>query len=230
MLNRTIFLFIVGFFVTHCTSPDKKATQVPTTTKAVDEVVMKDRPVILFFGKSITAGYQLDPADAFPALIQKKLDSLGFNYLSVNAGLSGETTAGGLNRIDWVLKTVPSIFVLELGANDGLRGLDLNETKKNLIAIIEKVRKANPEVKILLTGMRVPPNLGVDYTSQFVNLFSNIAESTKVNFLPFILEGVAGDPDLNLEDGIHPTPKGHRILAENVWSHLEPMLDPNQSL
>ena len=179
---------------------------------------------ILFFGNSITAGYQLDMDQAFPALIQNRLDSLGLNYQAINAGLSGETTAGGRERIDWVLRTIPDIFFLELGANDGLRGLALEETPKNLQAIIDKVKEANPEVKVIIAGMMVPPNLGQAYTEGFRNIFSSIAEKNDATLIPFVLDGVAGIPSLNLSDGIHPTPEGHQIVAETVWKYLQPLL------
>lgn len=180
--------------------------------------------VILFFGNSITAGYQLDMDQAFPALIQKRIDSLGMNYKTINAGLSGETSAGGESRIGWVLRTVPDIFFLELGANDGLRGLPLNETIKSLQAIIDAVKKENPDVKIIIAGMMVPPNLGEDYTNQFKNMFPDLAKKNDATYIPFLLEGVAGIPELNLRDGIHPTPEGHEIVAETVWEYLSPLL------
>ena len=185
----------------------------------------EEEKTILFFGNSITAGYQLDMDQAFPAIIQKKLDSLGFNYKAINAGLSGETSAGGKSRIEWVLKTRPDIFFLELGANDGLRGLPLDETYKNLQDIIDAVKKENPAVKIIIAGMMVPPNLGDDYTAEFKDLFPTLAEENDAIYIPFLLEGVAGNPELNLRDGIHPTPEGHEIVAETVWEYLEPLLD-----
>lgn len=198
-------------------SAPEKENQVAPEKKA-------DRKVILFYGNSITAGYQLDLEQAFPALIQKRVDSLKLNYRAINAGLSGETTAGGLSRIDWVLRTVPDIFVLELGANDGLRGLPLDETSKNLQAILNKVKKENSEVKIIIAGMMVPPNLGVDYSKDFQQVFSGIADENNATLIPFVLDGVAGNPELNLSDGIHPTPEGHEIVAETVWKYLEPLL------
>ncbi|MGK7368637.1 MAG: arylesterase [Candidatus Halalkalibacterium sp. M3_1C_030] len=183
-----------------------------------------DAPKILFFGDSITAGYGLDEDQAFPALIQQKIDSLGWNFEAVNAGLSGETSAGGLRRIDWMLRQDFSVFVLELGGNDGLRGIDLESTKKNLIGIIEKVRNKKPEAKIILTGMQVPPNLGPEYTGKFKNMYPEIAEEKNVTLIPFLLEKVGGNPDLNQADGIHPTAKGHKIIAETIWDTLKPIL------
>lgn len=221
-----ILLALTAIFYS-CGNTEKADAQQQTATQTNTEETAKEEstPVILFFGNSITAGYQLDVKDAFPALIQNRLDSLGYTYKVVNAGLSGETSAGGLNRIDWVLQTVPDIFVLELGANDGLRGLDLDETKKNLKGIINKVREANPDVKIILAGMQVPPNLGNEYTGKFQGMFSEIAEESNTKLIPFLLDGVAGIPDLNLNDGIHPTPEGHQIVAENVWPILQPLLE-----
>jgi acyl-CoA thioesterase-1 len=182
------------------------------------------KKVILFFGNSITAGYQLDMDEAFPAIIQRRLDSLGYDYLVVNAGLSGETTSSGKNRIDWVLRTVPNIFVLELGANDGLRGLPIEETRKNLQNIIDKVKKNNPDVKVIIAGMEVPPNLGQDYTQAFRNIFADLAKHNQSELIPFLLDRVAGNPELNLSDGIHPTPEGHQIVAETTWKFLVPLL------
>ena len=179
---------------------------------------------IVFFGNSLTAGYGLDPREAFPALIQYKLDSLGLKYSVINAGLSGETTSGGDARVDWVLNQKPDIFVLELGANDGLRGIPLEETRTNLQSIIDKVRKKNAEVEIVLAGMQIPPNMGPEYTSEFRTIFPDLAESNDIALIPFLLDGVAGNPDLNQRDGIHPTVEGQIIVASNVWSVLQPLL------
>lgn len=196
-----------------------------STTEAKDQPSSKQKPVILFFGNSITAGYQLDMDDAFPALIQNKLDSMGYEYRVINAGLSGETTASGKSRIEWVLRDQPDIFMLELGGNDGLRGLPLSETKINLQAIIDQVKASNPQVKIIIAGMQVPPNLGIEYTQEFKEIFPNLAAQNNATLIPFLLEGVAGNPDLNLSDGIHPTVEGHSILAETVWKYIMPLLN-----
>ena len=179
---------------------------------------------VMFFGDSLTAGYGLDPSQAFPALIQQKIDTRGWKFRTVNAGLSGETTAGGLRRIDWVLQRSIDVFVLELGGNDGLRGLPVEEAKKNLHAIMERVREKYPRVKLLLAGMQVPTNLGKDYTLRFRDMFPELARANDAALIPFLLKGVGGIPELNLPDGIHPTPAGHAIIAENVWSVLEPLL------
>jgi len=177
---------------------------------------------LVFFGNSLTAGYGLDPEDAFPYLIEQKLDSLGKDYKVINAGLSGETTAAGLSRVDWILDQYDiDVFVLELGGNDGLRGIDLEETKSNLEKIIEKVRAEEDDVEIILAGMQIPPNMGPDYTSEFRNIFPEVAEDKDVSLIPFLLENVGGEKELNLGDGIHPNEKGHKIVAENVWRVLK---------
>ncbi len=229
MIKPFIYSFLSFVLLVQCGSPSDQKDQINEEQSAIPNVKQeKSKPYILFFGNSITAGYQLDISDAFPALIQDRLDSLGYTYQVINAGLSGETTAGGLNRIEWVLRTIPDIFVLELGANDGLRGLDLGETKKNLLGIISKVKEANPNVEVVLAGMQVPPNLGEIYVNEFKKIFPSVAEKTGAVLIPFILEGVAGDPDLNLSDGIHPTEKGHRILTENIWQYLEPLVEKSR--
>lgn len=185
----------------------------------------QDQPKrIVFFGDSITAGYGIPIESAFPALIQKKIEEADLDYQVINAGLSGETTAGGLNRIDWILRSKPDVFVLELGGNDGLRGLSMEESEKNLKAMIDKVRRANPKAEIILAGMQIPPNLGQEYTSKFKSLFPDVAKEMNTKLIPFLLEGVGGDPKLNLSDGIHPNQKGHEIVAETVWEYLKPML------
>lgn len=211
-----------------CQASKKEKSGPTLPEKGVAEFLSpSQKKIILFFGNSITAGYQLDMNQAFPAIIQQKIDSLGLSYQVINAGLSGETTASGKNRIDWVLRTVPDIFVLELGANDGLRGLPLKETPKNLQVIIDKVKLSNPEVKIVITGMEVPPNLGEAYTRQFRNIFPTLAKNNAAVLIPFLLVDVAGRPSLNLPDGIHPTPEGHLLIAELVWETLLPLLELN---
>ena len=180
--------------------------------------------VILFLGDSITAGYGLDPDQAFPALIQEKIDVKNWNFKVVNAGQSGDTSAGGLNRLDWLLKNRVDILILELGANDGLRGLPPETTQKNLQAIIERTKAKYPEVKVIVAGMKVPPNLGGDYGRKFEAVFVDLAKKNQAVLIPFVLEGVGGSRELNLPDGVHPTAKGHEIVAANVWKVLEPIL------
>jgi len=199
---------------------DSNKTKRPTNDSAV-EVKKK---MIVFFGNSLTAGYGLSPSQAFPAVIQKKLDSLGLPYQVINAGVSGETSSGGKTRIDWILKQPVDIFVLELGANDGLRGIPLSATRKNLQDIVDKVIAKNPNTKLLFAGMQIPPNMGQTYTTEFRNIYTELAEKNKMILVPFLLEGVGGEPKFNQEDGIHPTAEGHRIVAENLWRSLQKML------
>lgn len=180
--------------------------------------------VILFFGDSLTAGYGLSPDEAFPTLTGQQLTKNGKNVKIVNAGLSGETSAGGLSRIDWVLRQPIDVFVLELGANDGLRGLPVDQTKKNLQAIIDKVKAKSPAVKVVVVGMMVPPNMGSTYSSQFTAVFPELAKKNKASLMPFLLEGVAGNEKLNQADGIHPNIEGHKIVATNVTKVLMPLL------
>ncbi len=185
----------------------------------------KTRKTILFFGNSLTAGYGLDdPKQAFAGLVQARIDSLGLPWQVVNAGVSGETTAGGEGRIDWILKQPVDIFILELGGNDGLRGIPIDETRSNLQTIIDKVRASNPQVKIILAGMLVPPNMGPDYGKAFQEIYPALAAKNKTELIPFLLEGVGGEPKLNLPDGIHPTPEGHKIVMETVWKVLQSLL------
>ncbi|PVD54317.1 arylesterase [Terrimonas sp.] len=213
------------FWTTACNNP----APAPVPEKKVDSAVAKaltttQKMNIIFFGNSLTAGYGLDLAEAFPAIIQHKLDSLHYPYKVINAGLSGETTAGGKSRVDWILQQHVHIFVLELGGNDGLRGIALTETSQNLQAIIDKVKSKYPDVKILLTGMRIPPNLGKKYADEFHRLYKVLAEKNKIAFLPFLLEGVGGDEKLNQADGIHPTAEGQKMVADNVWTVLKDLL------
>lgn len=200
-------------------APEQKKDTVKPATPAAAE-----KKNIVFFGNSLTAAYGLELSEGFPANIQRKLDSLNLPYKAINAGLSGETTAGGKSRVDWILQQPVDIFVLELGGNDGLRGIPLTETSQNLQAIIDKVKAKYPEVKILLTGMRIPPNLGKKYSEEFQQLYKIIADKNKTAFLPFLLEGVGGEEKLNQADGIHPTAEGQKIVANNVWGVLEGML------
>ncbi len=184
-----------------------------------------DTQRILFFGDSITAGHGIGKANAFPALIQQKIDSLGWDFKAINGGLSGETSAGGLRRVDWMLRQPVSVFVLELGGNDGLRGIDLDVTKKNLQKIIDKVEAKYPEAKIVLAGMQVPPNLGPEYTKKFKQMYPKLAKENEAALIPFLLEDVGRNPSRMQGDGIHPNAKGHKILAETVWDTLMPILE-----
>lgn len=181
-------------------------------------------PVILFFGDSLTAGYGLSMEEAFPALLEKELVKNKKQVRVINAGLSGETSAGGLSRIDWIIRQPIDVFVLELGGNDGLRGLPLNQTRENLQAIIDKVKAKFPDVKIVIAGMMVPPNLGKEYTDEFKKIYPDLAKKNNATLIPFLLEGVAGNEKLNLPDGIHPNPEGHKIVARNLQKIIEPLL------
>jgi acyl-CoA thioesterase-1 len=220
-------LAILFVLITACNSSPKKEEK--AAEKEVEEKVTEQAEPqnnIIFFGNSLTAGYGVEAEEAFAGLIQERLDSLGYNYNVINAGVSGETTASGLSRVEWVVKRQPvEIFILELGGNDGLRGIKPEETNRNLRAIIDKVRKIHPDVKILLAGMMVPPNMGQAYAEEFQKVFPKIAKEKNVNLIPFLLKDVGGEADLNLPDGIHPTPKGHKIVAETVWEHLKEMLE-----
>ena len=202
-------------------SSGKEKTAAKATEKKTDDQASKK---ILFFGTSLTAGYGLDVTEAFPALIQHKIDSLKLPYKVVNAGLSGETSAAGKTRIDWLLNQPFDIIVLELGANDGLRGLPLTDTKENLQQITDKVKKKYPQVKFVLAGMQIPPSMGAEYTTAFKSIFPELARKNNMVLIPFLLQGVGGVPKLNQKDGIHPTVEGQKILAENVWAHLKGLL------
>ena len=179
---------------------------------------------IIFYGDSITAGYGVGTEFAFPRLIENQLDKDGFDVEIVNAGLSGETSAGGLTRIDWILNRPFDVFVLELGANDGLRGLPVNETSKNLQAIIDKVKAKYPKTQIILAGMMVPPNMGQDYAKSFESLYPQLAVKNKAVLIPFLLKDVAGIVELNQPDVIHPNTKGHKIIADNLYPYFKKLL------
>lgn len=228
LIKFCYFLSIILCF--NCAdSKQSKSAEEPAVTESTEEAKtdeIKNSKTILCFGDSITAGYGLDDtSEAYPALLQQKIDSLGLNYTVINSGLSGETSAGGLSRVDWVMQQDIDIFLLELGGNDGLRGIPLTETKNNLEQIIEKVRTKNPETKIILAGMELPPNMGQDYTSEFRAVFADIAKTQDVKFIPFILKDVGGIKELNQSDGIHPTAEGHEIVAQTVWQTLKPMIN-----
>ncbi|MEM9991231.1 MAG: arylesterase, partial [Bacteroidota bacterium] len=189
------------------------------------EVERKGKPRLVFFGNSLSAGYGLsDPSQGFVGLLAQRILGARLSYQIENAGLSGETTAGGLSRIDWYLKRPIDVIVIELGGNDGLRGIDPYATKQNLQGMIDKIRTKSPDTKIVLAGMEAPPNMGEEFTTRFRNLYKELAQENDVRLIPFLLEGVAGDPSLNLPDGIHPNPAGHRKVANNVWEQLQKLL------
>ena len=223
-MTRIVCLVLLFYVVTG------SAVAMVAGTEHAQETTPPGSPpkVILCFGDSLTAGYGLDPAQAFPALIQAKIKARGWGFRVINAGLSGETTAGGRRRIAWVLQRPIDVLVLALGANDGLRGLPIAEARHNLQAIIDHTRQTYPQVKIVLAGMQAPTNLGREYTTSFQALFPALAAANDVALIPFLLAGVGGIPALNLPDGIHPTPAGHAIIAQNVWKVLEPLLQSLQ--
>jgi acyl-CoA thioesterase-1 len=205
--------------------PTETATAPPVAQKPANPPAQPSgKKRLLFFGNSLTAGYGVEPEQAFPALVGQKIDSLGLNYEVINAGLSGETTAGGRSRVGWVLRQPVDVFVLELGGNDGLRGIPLTDTRRNLQAIIDTVRRRSPGAQIVLAGMQIPPNLGATYATNFKALYQEIADKNELVLIPFLLEGVGGDRRLNQPDGIHPTPAGHRVVARTVWAVLQPLL------
>ena len=220
--GSTIIVALI-IILSSCTN-DKKPVDSKQNNTAKETATVTKKKTIVFFGNSLTAGYGVSPEQAFPALIQKKIDSLGLPYNVVNAGVSGETSSGGKTRIDWILREPVDIFVLELGANDGLRGTPLSETKKNLQDIIDKVKAKYPDTKLVFAGMEIPPNMGQTYTTEFRNIYTDLAAKNKMTLIPFLLEGVGGEPELNQADGIHPTAEGHLIVAENVWKQLEKLL------
>lgn len=219
------FLFAAILFLISCGNDQQPADE-PAKPAANDSTNMANTGArrIVFFGNSLTAGYGVEPSQAFPAIVQRKIDSAGLSYKVVNAGVSGETTAGGNGRIDWILRDKPDVFVLELGANDGLRGIPLAETKKNLQSIIDKVRQKNPAVRIVLAGMMIPPNMGQRYTEEFRTIYPALAKANNIALIPFLLQGVGGEAGLNQPDGIHPTAEGHAIVAGNVWAVLKNVL------
>ena len=217
---------LLGLAITACNSgpaaEKPAATAAPAAASATPPAAAKKR--LLFFGNSLTAGLGVEPEQAFAGLIGQKIDSLKLPYEVVNAGLSGETTAGGRSRVGWILRQPVDVFVLELGGNDGLRGLPLTATRANLQGIIDTVQRRSPQAQIVLAGMQIPPNLGQAYARDFKALYQEMAAKNHLVLIPFLLEGVGGNRQLNQADGIHPTPAGHRIVARTVWAVLQPLL------
>lgn len=221
--KRFLTLFVLAGILISCGNSNNDADR-----NAADAVAKKSKNLtkknILFFGTSLTAGYGIDPAEAYPSLIQKKIDSLNLPYKVINGGLSGETSAAGKSRIGWLLKQKVDIFVLEMGANDGLRGTSVANATKNMQSIIDQVRSKYPNAKMMIAGMQMPPNMGAKYTADFKAMYPKLAAKNKMVLVPFLLDKVGGVAKLNQKDGIHPTPEGAKILAENVWVHLKDML------
>lgn len=221
---KNLLPVLLLFFLVSCDNKENSGAEGKTAeTSSGDSVVTSKN--IVFFGNSLTAGYGVDPSEAYPALIQAYIDSMHLDYKVINAGVSGETTAGGKARVDWILKQPVDIFVLELGGNDGLRGIPLEETRRNLQDIIDEVREQYPDVKVVLAGMQLPPNMGARYTTDFKNIFPDLAASNNITLIPFLLHNVGGEAKLNQADGIHPTKEGHEILAENVWEVLKDVVE-----
>jgi acyl-CoA thioesterase-1 len=183
---------------------------------------------IFIVGDSIAAGHGVDPADAFPGLLQERINEKKLPYEVVNAGVSGDTTAGGVRRLPWLLRRKMDVLVLELGGNDGLRGITPKETRANLEKIIDLAREKNSDVQVVVAGMQMPQNMGEAYTREFREVFSAVAREKQTKLIPFLLEGVGGKADLNLPDRIHPNPEGHKIIAETVWTVLEPLLTADE--
>jgi acyl-CoA thioesterase-1 len=193
-----------------------------SAAKGADPVAAKS---IVVLGDSLAAGLGVDPSESFPSLIQNKIDSAGWNFRVVNAGVSGDTSADGLARIDWLLKQRIDVLVLELGGNDGLRGIQVAATKTNLQAVIDRAKQKYPQVRIIVVGMQMPPNMGEEYTAAFRKIYPDLAAANHAALVPFLLEGVGGKPELNQPDHIHPTAEGHKIVADNVWNVLKPILE-----
>lgn len=215
----------MGLAVLGCSSESvrEEARSEVDSTREISRDSRAGGPLVVFLGDSLSAGYGLSEAEAFPALIDVRLDGAGRPVRIVNAGISGDTTSGGLARIDWLLSQGPDVVVIELGANDGLRGLSLEETEENLEAIVRRCLDAG--ARVLLLGMKIPPSYGPEYSSDFEGIFGRLADEHDLLLMPFLLEGVAAKPELNLGDGIHPNAEGHRRLAENIQPYLETALE-----
>jgi len=203
-------------------APPQPVASAPAASAPVEPAASTSAPRIVFLGDSLTAGYGLAKEESVPSLIQKRLKDGGYPFEVVNAGVSGDTSAGGLSRLDWSLTGDVKILVIELGANDGLRGLPVPGMKQNLTEIITRARARN--IGVILTGMEAPPNFGAAYTSEFREVYRQLAKEHDVTFVPFYLEGVAGIPSLNIADGMHPNAEGSRVIEKTIWSALEPLL------
>ncbi|HEV2130521.1 MAG TPA: arylesterase [Longimicrobiaceae bacterium] len=221
MRPRALYWMMLALLLAGCDGGERNAA---VARKPDAPAAERPAPVVLFLGTSLTAGYGLAPEQAYPALIQEKIDAAGLPHRVINAGVSGETSAGALRRVDWLLHQPFDVLVLETGANDMLRGTDLDSTRANIQGIIDRVREARPEADVVLLGMMAPPNLGNRYTDQFRRIYPDLARRNDVALVPFLLEGVGGVAELNLADGIHPNAEGQRRLAETVWTVLEPEL------
>lgn len=223
-IYRFVYVFAVATMLIGCQANTDKKTNNTTNRSSTETPKNVSRKNIVFFGNSLTAGYGLDEpsTEGYVGLLQNRLDSLEKPYHCINAGLSGETTAGGLERVDWVIsQQAIAIFVLELGGNDALRGISPSSSKKNLKGIIEKVKAKHPSAKIILAGMQAPRNMGKGYGVEFGKMYGELAQENKILLIPFLLENVGGVATLNQKDGIHPTAEGNKIMQETVWSVLK---------
>lgn len=229
-MNFKVLFLSFLFFQISCseTSNENSVTSENTDNQSLNSEnnMASKKKNIIFFGDSLTAGHGLDDVSShgYTALIQNRIDSLGLNYKVINAGVSGETTAGGNEKVNWTLRQPMDIFVLELGGNDGLRGIDPKSSKQNLQEIIDKVKAKNPGAKIILAGMEAPPNMGERFTSEFRAMYPELAEKNNTALIPFFLKNVGGVPELNQRDGIHPNVEGQKYLTENVWEVLKDLL------
>ena len=225
LVDRASFFALVVVLLVSCQErqpASEPPAPGPTREPIAEEVAEPGLTRIVFLGDSLTAGFGLPEEEAFPALVAERLERAGFSVRVVNAGVSGDTSAGGLSRMEWLLRQEPDILFVSLGANDGLRGLSPAMTESNLRRIVERGRAAG--ARVVVAGMRLPPNYGPAYVDQFEAVFPRLAEELDVEWIPFLLEGVAGDPELNLADGIHPNPAGHRIIANLVFPVIEPLV------
>ncbi|MGI8668774.1 MAG: arylesterase [Aridibacter sp.] len=226
IVRSTIVLsfIVLAIFFSACDVSTAEGSKSAKIDKPLIEPNIKnDKPKIIAFGDSLTAGFGLSEKESYPYLLQERLNSEGFNYEIVNAGVSGETSLGGLEKVDWVLaQDNVKIIVLELGANDLLRGIPVERMKNNLDKILEKAKEKN--VEVLFCGMLAPPNMGSEYQKNYTNAFPDLASKYKVRFVPFLLENIALDKNLNQADGIHPNPAGTKIMIENIYKELKPML------
>jgi acyl-CoA thioesterase-1 len=227
--STRLWMVVLSLSAAACGQPEPAALPAaredaaPPSSRTAPAEAAAGLPRIVFLGDSLTAGYGLARPEAVPALIQERLTAGGYQYEVVNAGVSGDTSAGGLTRLDWSLEGPVAVLVVELGGNDGLRGLPVSQMKQNLAEIITRAKQRG--ITVILTGMEAPPNYGAPYTAEFRQTFRDLAREHDVIFVPFYLEGVAGDPSLNLSDGIHPNAAGSRIIEQTLWRALEPVLE-----
>jgi acyl-CoA thioesterase-1 len=224
IMVRKIYRLTLLLVPLACTNDAPPPSDGALSERASTAIEASSDPVVLFLGTSLTAGLGVDPDAAFPALVQAKIDSLGWAFAVANMGVSGETSAGGLRLLPWLLRRPIAVLVLELGANDGLRGLDVEQLESNLDSIVVSTRRAYPDVRVVIAGMQAPPDLGRRYSTEFRLVYERLAARHDAALIPFLLEDVGGVPALNQEDGIHPTVEGHAIIAETVWRTVEPVL------